>query len=348
MGQTYAEEGQYEKGVELARRATQYEKSAIAYGNIALYQIKLNHFDDARKTLEEERSQNFDDDVVHLNYFRLAFLEGNEGSMDEQAGWFDAKPDYRDEILRSQSQRAAYLGHVKQAREFTDRAVDAAKRADNLESAAFARTDSALREALFGNFQMARREAAAALALASDSKVVEREAGLAFTLAGDSAHAQSIANDLANNLPEDTIVQSIVLPSIRGKLAIDAKRPADSIALLESAHAKEFGDNMNGCAYSAYLRGQAFLRAGDAAKSAAEFRRILDHRGVVLLCPTGALAHLGLARALALQASDTPADATASQEEIRSAYRVFLSLWKDADPDIPILQEAKAEYAKLP
>jgi len=347
LGQTYAQEGQYEKAVELARRATLYEKSTIAYGNIGLYQIKLNRFDDARKTLEEEHSLNFDDDAMHLNYYRLAFLQGDERSMDEHAAWFDGKPDYQDEMLRSRSQKAAYSGHLKEARELTDRAADAAKRADNVESAAFARTDSALREALVGNFQQARREAAAALALAHDSQAVEREAGLAYALAGDSAHAQAIADDLAKNLPEDTVVQSTLLPAIRAKLGLERKRPSESIALLEASRAYEFGDNLDGCAYSAYLRGEALLSNGDARASADEFQRILDHRGVVQLCPTGALARLGLARALAAQAAKDQSGGGSARDKARDAYREFLSLWKDADPEVPILQEAKAEYASL-
>jgi len=346
MGQAYAEEAQYEKGVASARRSTLYEKNSTAYGNIALYLIKLNRFDEAQKTLEEARSLNFDDDAMRLNYYRLAFLKGDDHGMDEQAGWFDHKADYQDEFLGTQAQRAAYSGRLKEARELTDRAVDAAKRADNTESAAFARTDSALREALFGNFQLARHDAAAALALAPDSQAVERDVGLAYALAGDSTHAQSIADDLGKNLPQSTIVQAIVLPAIRAKLEMDRAHPAQAIKLLDAARQYEFGDNLNGCAYSAYLRGQAFLRAGDPSSSAEEFRRILNHRGVVLLCPTGALARLGLARALATQASKDHAGG-AAWVEAHSAYEGFLSLWKDADPDTPILRAAKAEYAKL-
>jgi tetratricopeptide (TPR) repeat protein len=322
MGQAYAEEGQYEKGIELAQRACKYEKSNIVYGNIALYQIKLNRFDEARKTLEEAGSLNFDDDAMHVNSYRLAFLQDDEHGMDEHASWFDAKPEYQSEMLRVRSQRTAYAGHMKQAREFTVRAVDTSQRVDNIESAAFAHTDSALREALYGNFPLARREAAAALALAHDSRAVEREAGLAYVLAGDSTHAQAIANDLAKNLPEDTIVQSVVLPAIRAKLEIDRNHPDQAITLLESARPYEFGDILNGCAYSAYLRAQALLRSGKPSPAADDFRRILDHRGVVLSCPTGAAARLGLARALKMQAGSDRAAST-EREQAREAYRNF-------------------------
>ena len=346
MGQAHAEEGQYEKGVELAERARAYEKSTIVYGNIALYQIKLNRFDEARKTVEEAGALHFDDDAMHLNSYRLAFLQGNERGMDEQASWFDANPDYQNEMLRVRSQRAAYTGQLKQAREFAVRAVDASQKVDNIESAAFAHTDSALREALYGNFPLARREAAAALVLAHDSRAVEREAGLAYVLAGDPTRAQAIVNDLAKNLPEDTVVQSVVLPAIRAKLEIDRNHPDQAITLLESARLYEFGDNLNGCAYSAYLRGQALLRAGKPSLAADDFRRILDHRGVVLFCPTGAAARLGLARALNMQAGSDRA-ASSEREQAREAYREFLSLWKDADPDIPLLKEAETEFAGL-
>jgi hypothetical protein len=202
-----------------------------------------------------------------------------------------------------------------------------------------------LREALFGNSQLARLDAAAALALASDSQPVRREVALAFALAGDSAHAQSIANDLSRKLPQDTIVQSVVLPAIRAKLEMDRNHPAQAIKLLDSAHAYELGDNLNGCAYSIYLRGQALLSAGEGPASADEFRRIIDHRGVVTFCPTAALAHLGLARALAQQYSKDRS--TPYLERARTAYQEFLSLWKDAEPDLPILKQARAEYANL-
>jgi len=224
--------------------------------------------------------------------------------------------------------------------------VATSQKLDNVESAAFAHTDAALREALYGNFPLARREAAAALTLAHDSRAVEREAGLAYVLAGDATHAHAIANDLAKNSPEDTVVQSVVLPAIRAKLEMDRNHPDQAVTLVESARPYEFGDNLNGCAYSAYLRGQALLRAGKPSTAEDDFRRVLDHRGVVLSCPTGAAARLGLARALKMQASSDGAD-SAKREQAREAYREFFSLWKDADPDIPILKEAKSEFATL-
>lgn len=351
LGQTYAQEGQFEKAVELARRATQYEKSVIVYENIALYLIKLNRFDEASKTLQEAHYLNFDDDAMHLHGYRLAFLEGDEHGMDEHAAWFNDKPDYVHEILGARADREAYSGHLKTARQWTDRAVDGAKRVGNAESAAFARADSALREALFGNFQFARRESAAALALAPASQATLREIGLAYALADDSKHAESIANELGTTLPRGTIVQALVLPMIRAKLELDRNHPEKAIQILDAARPYEYGDNLNGCAFSAYLRGQAYLAAQQASAAADQFRAILDHRGVVLMCPTAALARLGLARSLALELVQDQAhhqgDATRDREKALAAYREFLTLWKDTDPDIPIWKQAATEAAKL-
>lgn len=350
LGQTYAQDGQYEKAVELARRATQYEKSVIAYENIALYLIKLNRFEEGSKTLQEAHALNFDDDAMHLHSYRLAFLHDDEHGMEEQAAWFNGKPDYQHEILHARADREAYAGHLKAARQFTDQAVDLARRVDNTESAAFARADSALREALFGNIDLARRESAAALSLAPESQAIQREVGIAYALANDSKRAQSIADELSKASPRGTVVQALVLPVIRAKLELDSNHSEQAIQLLDAARPYEYGDNLNGCAFSAYLRGQAYLAAGQPSAAADQFRAILDHRGDVLMCPTAALARLGFARALALQVVQDHArqgDATAAREKARAAYREFLTLWKDADPDMPVYKQAQFEFAHL-
>ena len=184
--------------------------------------------------------------------------------------------------------------------------------------------------------------AAAAGALAPGSRDAEAQAALAYALAGDAAHAQSLADDLAKRFPQGTVVQSVWLPTIRAQIETDRKKPARSIELLRAAAPHELGmlsgSATNSCLYPVYVRAEAYLSVQQGQLAVAEFQKILDHRGLLWNCATGALAHLGLARAYALQ-GDTA--------KVRTAYQDFLTLWKDADPDIPIIIAAKAEYAKL-
>jgi predicted Zn-dependent protease len=214
--------------------------------------------------------------------------------------------------------------------------------AQNKESAAMWSADAALREALFGNYAAAREQAAAALSLAPGSRDAESEAALALALAGDTARAQALMDELKKRFPLNTVTQSVWLPTIRGQFAINRKTPSAAVELLQTAAPNELGLSVGqlnySCVYPAYIRGEAYLVGGNGPAAATEFQKILDHRGLIQNCPTGALARLGLARAYAMQ-SDTA--------KSRSVYQDFLTLWKDADPDIPILNSAKAEYGKL-
>ena len=207
-------------------------------------------------------------------------------------------------------------------------------------------------QAAYGNPAEARQSAAEALKLAPASQGVESEAALAFAMAGDTARAESLAQDLGKRFPLDTQMQSLWLPAIQAQLALDKKNPAAALNALQAASPIELGQipfvNNISCLYHVYVRGEAYLAAGQGSAAAAEFQKILDHSGIVWNCWTGALAHLGVARANALQARTSQgADADAARVRALAAYKDFLTLWKDADPDIPILKEAKAEYAKL-
>jgi tetratricopeptide (TPR) repeat protein len=238
------------------------------------------------------------------------------------------------------------------ARELTKRAVDSAVRADSKENGAIWQAIAAQREAADGNPAEARQSAGEALKLVPTSQGVEVEAALAFAMAGDTARAESLAQDLGKRFPLDTQMQSLWLPVIQAQLALDKKNPAAAVTALQAASAIELGQigfvaNIS-CLYPTYVCGEAYLASGQGKESAAEFQKILDHGGIVWNCWTGALAHLGVARANALQAKTSQgADADAARVRALAAYKNFLILWKDADPDIPILKEAKAEYAKL-
>jgi tetratricopeptide (TPR) repeat protein len=212
--------------------------------------------------------------------------------------------------------------------------------------------NAALEEAAYGKPVEARQSAAEALKLSPASQGVEVEAALAFAMAGDTTRAESLAKDLERQFPLDTQIHSLWLPAIQAQLGLDKKNPDIAMDALQPASPIEFalisfGSNVS-CLYPKYVRGEAYLAAGQGSAAAAEFRQIIDHSGIVWNCWTGALAHLGLARANALQSrASQGADADVGRARALTAYKDFLTLWKDADPDLPILKQAKAEYAKL-
>jgi predicted Zn-dependent protease len=220
--------------------------------------------------------------------------------------------------------------------------VESARRSDEKEPAALWQANAAIREALFRNAEVARQNAAAAVALAPGSRDAEAQSALAYALAGDAAHAHSLADDLAKRFPQDTVVQAVWLPTIRAQIETGQKNTPRSIEILQASAPYELGmiggNAPNCCLYAVYVRAQIYLNAHQGQLAAAEFQKILDHRGLLWNCATGALAHLGLARAYAVQGDTAKA---------RAAYQDFFALWKDADSDIPILIAAKAEYAKL-
>ncbi len=322
------------------------------YGNLANYTVALQRFDDARQMIRETQARKMDNDNLHTSLYALAFLSSDLAAMAEQQQWYAGKPDYENEGLALTSDTEAYGGHVGKARGLTKRAVDSALRADNKEGGAIWETNAALEQASYGIPAEARQLAEEALKLAPTSPGAESEAGLAFAMVGDSARAESIAQDLGRRYPLDTQMQSLWLPAIQGQLALDKKNPASALTILQAPSPVEFGSipflNNISCLYPTYVRGEAYLAAGQGTAAAAEFQKILDHSGIVWNCWTGALAHLGVARANALESRTSQgADADAARTRALAAYKDFLDLWKDADPDIPILKQAKAEYAKL-
>jgi hypothetical protein len=272
--------------------------------------------------------------------------------MAEQEHWYEDKPSYEHYGLALASDSEAYAGHVGKARELNRRAVNSAIQTDNKENGAIWQLIAAQREAAYGNPGEGRRSAAEALKLAPASRGVESEAALAFALVGDTARADSLAQDLGQRFPLDTQMQSLWLPAIQAQLGLDRKNADAALKTLQAASPIELGSipfvNNISCLYHVYLRAEAYLAAGRGSAAASEFQKILDHSGIVWNCWTGALARLGLARANALQSrASHGADSDAARVRALTAYKDFLTLWKDADPDIPILKEAKAEYAKL-
>ena len=353
LGVDYMVLGQYEKAATVTREAPRLDpNNVIPYLNLGQIYLALNRFDEARAITDEAFGRKLDGIPLHLNLYALAFLQSNEAAMKQQADWAIEKAGAEDQMFSLESDTEAWSGRLGKARELSRQAVESARRNDEQEAAALWQANAALREALFGNAEAARKNAAAAVALAPGSHFAEEQAALAYALASDAAHAQSLADDLAKRFPQDTVVQSVWLPTIRAQIETGRKNAARSIELLHAAAPYELGmlstSAANSCLYPVYVRAEAYLSAQQGASAAAEFQKILDHRGLLWNCATGPLARLGLARAYALQAQSAQgADADAARAKARTGYQDFLALWKDADPDIPILIAAKSEYAKL-
>jgi eukaryotic-like serine/threonine-protein kinase len=352
LGIVFAQQGQYEKAAEITRQALRLAPDSAAwYDNLANDTLALQRFDETRQSIHEAQTRKWDDFILRNALYALAFLGSDSAAMTEQQQWFAAKPE-ENFGLALKSDTEGYAGHVSKARELTKRAVASAVRADNKENGAIWQANAGLRQAAYGNPAEARQIAAEALKLAPASPGAESEAALAFAMAGDAARAEFLAQDLGKRYPLHTQVQSLWLPAIQAQVALDKKNPVAALNTLQAAYAIELGQipfvaNIS-CLYHVYVRGEAYLAAGQGSAAAAEFQKILDHSGIVWNCWTGALAHLGVARANALQARTSQGtDADAARVRALAAYKDFLTLWKDADPDVPIVKEAKAEYAKL-
>jgi eukaryotic-like serine/threonine-protein kinase len=353
LGNVYGALGQYEKAVQITRQGMRLPPDYVdSYENLANSTLSLQRFDEARQIIHEAQARKLDDAVLHNALYALAFLGADSAAMAEQQQWFAGQPDYENWGLALASDTEAYAGHVAKARELTKRAVDSAIQTDSKENGAIWQAIAAQREAAYGNPAEARRIAAEALKMAPTSQGAQVETALAFAMAGDTARAESLTQDLGKRFPLDTQMQSLWLPAIHAQLALDRKNPAFALNAPQAASPIELGAiafvaNIS-CLDHVYVRGEAYLAAGQGGAAAAEFQKILDHGGIVWNCWTGALAHLGLARANAFQSRTSQgADADAARVRALAAYKDFLTLWKDADPDIPILKEAKAEYAKL-
>jgi tetratricopeptide (TPR) repeat protein len=337
----YGGVGDYDKALAASQEALKVDPgSGLVYANLVGNYLNVNRLDEARTTAQEAQAHNLDSPGVHSSLYIIDFLQHDAAGMERESATLMGKPGFEDSMLDAESDTAANAGQFSKARELTRRASGSAQRADEKETAAAYEAEAAVREALVGNMSQAKQGTTAALAL-STGRDVEALSAIALALAGDSAQAMRLANDLAKRFPEDTIVQSDYLPMIHAVAAIQSGSPTKAIEALAPAAPYELGGPAQSVAfalYPVYLRGETYVSAHQGAAAAAEFQKILDHHGVVLNEPIGALAHLGLGRAYAMSGDAAKA---------KGAYQDFLALWKDADPDIPILKEAKAEYAKL-
>jgi eukaryotic-like serine/threonine-protein kinase len=339
--------GKYEKSIVEAKLAIGLNPDwPVIYSNLSASYVALDRVDEAEKALQRASDRRLEMPDFFVQRYILSFLKGDNAGMEREATEARGKPVAEEWISNSESFALAYSGHLEEARKMSRRAMDFARMPDRRETEAFYETDAAVREALFGNASTARQIAVMALNFSAGRDVVYRVA-IALALSGESSRSKLLTNDLTRRFPEDTKVRFSYAPTLRAVLALNHGEPSEAIELLQIAIPYEGGILSSGGSeyllgagnlYSTYVRGEAYLARRQGREAAAEFKRILEHRGIVITDPIGALAHLQLGRAYVL---------TGDKHEARTAYGNFLNLWKDADPDIPILKQAKKEYAKL-
>ena len=335
--------GDYDQAANFAQQALRLDPGSAAwYENLATAYIALQRLEEAQNILNLAFARKLDDTSMHADLYALAFLRGDSAGMDDQMTWSVGKPGGEDTMLALQADTEAYAGHVKKARELSRRAVEAAQNAQLAEPAAIWQGIAALREAVYGNLQEARKGAEKVLEIAPGSRDAQILATLVFARVGEARRAQTLLDDLAAGHISNTVVQSAWLPAIRAQGELLNQQPAKALGLLDVVRPYERGQligNLNySCMIPVYLRGEAYLGAKKGTPALAEFQKLLDNRGIVGNCWSGALAYLGQARAQVLVGSTSSA---------RASYQQFFSLWKDADPDVPILKSARAEFAKL-
>jgi len=319
---------------------------SIGYANLAMSYMALERLDEAENTLQRASERKLEIPDLFVLQYVMAFLKGDKVGMERVAVLARGKPGVDDWMSNSEGFVLAYSGHLEAARKMSQLAADLARKNERRDTEALYEADAAVREALFGNVSTARQTAVEAIEL-SKSRDVAFGAGIVLALSGDSSRSRAVTEDLSKRFPEDTRVQFTYAPTLRALTALSHSQSSKALELLQTTIPYELGSPSTGGSefllgagslYSAYVRGLAYLAAHQGVEAAGEFQKILDHRGLVISDPIGALAHLGLGRAYALSGDKTKA---------KSAYEDFLTLWNDADPDIPILRQAKAEYAKL-
>jgi eukaryotic-like serine/threonine-protein kinase len=343
-GLIYPVLGNYKQALEQSKEAVQLDADfPIGYGMLSANYIYLDNIKNAENSLQSASARGVGSPDFTILRYDLAFLKRDPAEMERQAALAEKIPGVGDWSLARQASVFAFSGHLDEARKMSRRAVGLAEEAEQRERAAQFQSAVAVREAFFGESESARQSATAALRI-SKGRDVQYGAALAFALAGDTSRAMAMTNDLEKRLPEDTAVRFSYVPTLRAALALCRDDPAKAIEDLQVTTPLELGSppssylGLFGALYPVYFRGSALLAARQGKQAAEEFQKILDHRGVVLSDPIGALARLQLGRAYAL---------SGDKEKARAAYDDFLTLWKHADPDIPILERARAEDAKL-
>jgi eukaryotic-like serine/threonine-protein kinase len=333
----YSRLGDRDKAVAAGLEALKLNPSGHTYGNVAWGYLAQGRLDEVEATVQEAQTRRLTSPYMPLCLYEVYFLRHDAPGMEREAVKLMGKPGFEDQMLYEESDTAAYGGQLAKARELTRRAILSAQRGAEKEAAAGYEAEAAVREGLVGNMALAREKAQAALALSTD-RDVEAMSAIALGLASDSTQATQLEEDLAKRFPEDTIVQFNYLPAIRAVPAREADKAIETLGAAAPYELAETNETVNFALYPVYFRGVVYLAAKQGGAAASEFQKIIDHPGLVVNEPIGALSHLQLGRAYALSGDTAKA---------RAAYQDFLTLWKNADPDVPILKQAKSEYAKL-
>ena len=343
-GFIYPAFGKYEQAIDEARKAVELDPDfAVGYLNLSYGDLGVGHLAEAESVARTAAERKLEFPYFAILRFDLAFLKGDKAAMEREVALSREKSVFEDWIADHEAFAAAYSGRLQQAGILATRAVNLAQQAGQSERASIFQAGRAVWEGFFGDSTAARTSATEALKISND-KEAEYGAAFGLALAGDSVRAQALADDLEKRFPEDTSVRFSYLPSLKTLLALNRGEPSRAIEVLQVAVPNELGTQRSwihgdfGALYPVYVRGLAYLALHQGAEAAGEFRKVLDHPGIVISDPVGAAARLQLARAYAMQGDIAKA---------KAAYQDFLTLWKDADPDIPILQQVNAEYAKL-
>jgi serine/threonine protein kinase/tetratricopeptide (TPR) repeat protein len=334
----YAELGKPDEAVREIKEVIRIvPENSGAYANLVGMASAANQLDVAQHAYDQARARNLDSPYLREYRYNLAFLQGDEAVMREQLQWAAGKPRTEDVMFAQQADTEAYYGRIRQSREYSQRAVHSAKSAGAMESAALWTLRHALVEAELESSAVARRQAQEGLAL-NHGRDARINAALVLARTGDVAKADALSDALNAEFPLDTVLQNVALPCIRAAVLLQQDKPLQALEVLSVSRNYELSQGTITFVYPAYLRGEAYLKSGQPERAGAEFQVMLTHRGIVGNFVTGALSHLQLARAQAMMGD---------KDAARKSYQDFLTLWKDADPDIPIYQQAKAEYAKL-
>jgi eukaryotic-like serine/threonine-protein kinase len=305
--------------------------------NVGFEYLALNRFDEARSIFKQGLTRRPDEEVLHIGMHIIASLRGDASAVERQAAWALGKPQAEGIFFSIEANTVAYYGKLSKCREFFQRSLAADQRDHLKAAAAAAQAAEALWETEYGNLDAGRKGATAALTM-TPGEPAKILAALTLAELKDGPHTEALTSELSQRFPHGTLLNNVWLPAIRAQIAIRRDNPAEAVKLLQAALPYDLGQAPPlPSLYPIYVRGQAYLRAQQAGEAAPEFQKILDYEGLAGNSPVGALAHLGLGRAYALSG-----DAAKS----RTAYQDFFALWKDADPNIPVLKEAKAEYAK--
>lgn len=356
LGAVYARLGEYNKAIDVTRKALALAPEGLApYEHLGYYYMAIQHPDDGHQIIRDAEAKKMDSPAFHKVLYAQAFLAPmapDKPAMADQVRWFALHAEYESYGLALAASTASYSGHVAKSLDLTTQAIEAAIHADDKDAAAIWQENFALRDAAFGNPADAQKQAEAGLRLAPGNPEAVAEAALAFAMIGDVSRAEALAQDVSKRRPLDTQIQAVWLPTIHAQVALQKKNARKALDDLAPALPVELGATGYGphptCMYSTYVRGQAYLADEKGTAAATEFQKILDHNGVVWNCWTGALAHLGMARANVLVMQDVEGeDVDDARLQAIMAYKDFLKLWKEGDPETPILQQAKEELGQI-